>query len=70
MAETKSKLGRRNFLLAVGASGAAAAAAVVAPVVSQGPLQSQAPASGNGKRSTKGYAVSEHINNYYRTTKV
>ena len=26
--------------------------------------------TGSGKRSTKGYTSSEHINNYYRTTKV
>ena len=26
--------------------------------------------TGSGKRSTKGYTASEHINNYYRTTKV
>jgi hypothetical protein len=26
--------------------------------------------SGKGKRATRGYHASEHINNYYRTTKV
>ena len=25
---------------------------------------------GNGKRATRGYHASEHINNYYRTAKV
>jgi hypothetical protein len=53
---------RRNFLLSVGAAGAAAVAAKQAspgkPVLSK------------GKRATQGYHASEHINNYYRTTKV
>ena len=26
--------------------------------------------SGKGKRATRGYHATEHINNYYRTTKV
>ena len=34
-----------------------------------GPLP-QPGTTGSGKRATKGYAASEHINNYYRTTKV
>ena len=64
MTEKKAKLSRRNFLLAVGAGGAATAAAVVA-------TQKTAPAtSGTGKRATRGYHASEHVNNYYRTAKV
>ena len=64
MTEKKAKLSRRNFLLAVGAGGAATAAAVVttkgsAPVI-----------SGKDKRATRGYHATEHVNNYYRTTKV
>ena len=66
MADGKTKLGRRNFLLAVGAGGAATAIAVVATK----PPQARGSISGHGKRSTRGYNVSEHINNYYRTTKV
>ena len=65
MSERTKRLSRRNFLLAVGAGGAATAAAVVA--VKTGP---QGPAQDGGKRSTRGYHSSEHINNYYRTTKV
>ena len=64
MTEKKAKLSRRNFLLAVGAGGAATAAAVVA-------TKGSAPAvSGKGKRATRGYHATEHVNNYYRTTKV
>ena len=65
MTTSKTKLSRRNFLLAVGAGGTAAAAAIVA--------KSGAPAAAvpaDGKSSTRGYQVSAHIRNYYRTTKV
>ncbi|MGH8725433.1 MAG: twin-arginine translocation signal domain-containing protein [Burkholderiales bacterium] len=64
MTEKKAKLSRRNFLLTLGAGGAATAAAIVATKDSP-PAQ-----SGTGKRSTRGYHVTEHVNNYYRTTKV
>ena len=63
---TKTKLSRRNFILAASAGGAATAAAIVAGTSSK----SEPAAAGNGKRSGKGYQFSEHINNYYRTTKV
>jgi hypothetical protein len=63
MTEKKAKLSRRNFLLTVGAGGAATAAAIVAK--KPAPVQ-----SGKDKRATRGYQVTEHVNNYYRTTKV
>ena len=66
MSENKTKLSRRNFLVAAGAGGAAGAAAVVAKVVPQ----AQPAAVATGKKSTKGYQVSAHIRNYYRTAKV
>ena len=66
MSGVKSKLSRRNFLLAVGAGGAASIAAVAV----KAPTQVKPSTTGSGKRATKGYAASEHINNYYRTTKV
>ena len=65
MTEKKARLSRRNFLLTVGAGGAATAAAIVAtknPVPSAG--------TSKDKRATTGYQASEHVNNYYRTTKV
>jgi hypothetical protein len=65
MTERTKRLSRRNFLLAVGAGGAATAAAIVAKNVAQAPA-----ASGQGTRATRGYHASEHVNNYYRTTKV
>lgn len=55
---------RRNFLLAAGAGTAAAAAAIVA-------VKSPAPTEKNeDKRASRGYHASEHVSNYYRTTKV
>ena len=66
MNEKKAKLSRRNFLLTVGAGGAAATAAVI---VAKTPSGDSAETS-KDKRATRGYQVSEHINNYYRTTKV
>ena len=66
MAQAKSKTGRRNFLLAVGAGGAATIAAVAAKTQ----IAPQPATTGTGKRATKGYTASEHVNNYYRTTKV
>jgi hypothetical protein len=62
----QSKLSRRNFLLAAGAGSAAAAAAVAAKALPQ--AQPAAPV--DDKRKTRGYHVSAHINNYYRTAKV
>ena len=67
MTERTKRLSRRNFLLAVGAGSAATAAAVVAKKTSTIAEQGM---SGSGKRATRGYQSSEHINNYYRTAKV
>ena len=65
MSNRTQRLSRRNFLLTVGAGGAATAAAIVAKKSSPGQ-----PAPSKDKRATRGYHASEHINNYYRTTKV
>ena len=66
MSERTKKLSRRNFLLTLGAGGAATAAAVVA---TKAPPLKPAPASSD-KRATRGYQETAHTNNYYRTTKV
>jgi hypothetical protein len=62
--EKKAKLSRRNFLLTVSAGGAATAAAIVTS------KSTPSAKSGEGKRATRGYHATEHVNNYYRTTKV
>lgn len=64
MSERTKRLSRRNFLLTVGAGGAATAAAIVAK--NSPPSQS----ADKSKRTTRGYHATEHVNNYYRTTKV
>ncbi len=66
MTQSKTKLSRRNFLVAASAGGVATAAAIVAGTSSK----PKPVAADDGKRSGKGYQVSEHVNNYYRTTKV
>ncbi len=66
---TKSKtLSRRNFLLAVGAGGAATAAAVVAGTSTKNITES--PAKNGDKRRGKGYEETAHVRRYYSTTKV
>ncbi|HEX6266433.1 MAG TPA: twin-arginine translocation signal domain-containing protein [Burkholderiales bacterium] len=65
MTERTKRLSRRNFLLTVGAGGAATAAAIVAK---NAPSSSSSP--DKSKRGSRGYHATEHVNNYYRTTKV
>ena len=64
MSERAKRLSRRNFLLTAGAGGVATAAAIVA----KNSPSTQSP--DKSKRATRGYHASEHVNNYYRTTKV
>ncbi len=64
MTERTKRLSRRNFLLTVGVGGAATAAAFVAK--NSGSNSSEK----DKKRATRGYQASEHVSNYYRTTKV
>jgi len=65
MSNRTQRLSRRNFLLTAGATGAVAAAAIVAKKSPQAQ-----PAPSKDKHATRGYHASEHVNNYYRTTKV
>ena len=64
MKGSQSKLSRRNFLLAVGAGRAAATAALVAK---RPQTQSKKNEAVSGSKS---YHLTDHIRNYYRTTKV
>lgn len=65
MTDKKARLSRRSFLLTMGAGGAATAAAIATKNAA-----APQPDSTRDKRATRGYHASEHINNYYRTTKV
>ena len=64
MVQKNAKLSRRNFLLTVGAGGAATAAAVAV-----GGKALQGTSAASTKRS-RGYHETAHTNNYYRTAKV
>jgi hypothetical protein len=64
--KTKSKLGRRTFLLAVGAGSTAAVAAVASRAI-----QSDAPVkTAEDKKGGKGYQETAHVRRYYNTAKV
>ncbi len=65
MSDRNKRNSRRNFLLALGAGGAATAAALVARQPQPDPK-----ADSKDKRATRGYHVTEHVNDYYRTAKV
>jgi precorrin-6B methylase 2 len=65
MENSSKKSGRRNFLIAVGAGSGAAIAAVAAKTV---PQKEAVAAKQDERRS--GYALSEHIRKYYRSTLV
>ena len=65
MSERTTRLSRRNFLWTLGAGGAATAAAIAARTSAF-----NSPEKDAGKRVSRGYQASEHIHNYYRTTKV
>ena len=65
MKTTRARLSRRNFLLAVSAGTAASAAAIVAKQESD----TQTPQD-NGIDPKKGYQLTEHVRNYYRTAKI
>ena len=64
--KTKSKLGRRTFLLAVGAGSTAAVAAVASRAIqSDAPVQTT-----EDKKGGKGYQETAHVRRYYNTAKV
>ena len=63
---TKPSSGRRKFLATLGVGGAAAAAAVITRQSGQPEQTSDKTAAPQGK----GYQLTAHVRNYYRTTKV
>ena len=65
MKTAKAKLSRRHFLLSVGAGTAASAAAIVARKDPDG-----ATSQDKNAESKKGYQLTEHVRNYYRTAKI
>jgi hypothetical protein len=65
MKTTRARLSRRNFLLAVGTGTAAGAAAIVAKKGADTHTSDE-----SGIDPKKGYQLTEHVRNYYRTTKI
>ena len=65
MKTSKARLSRRNFLLAVSAGTAASAATIVAKKES-----GSSDAQDTSIAAKKGYQVTEHVRNYYRTAKI
>lgn len=63
MTQKNARLSRRNFLLTLGAGGAATAAAMVGKTASDA-------VSRKSKRDGRGYQESAHVRSYYRTAKV
>jgi hypothetical protein len=62
---SKAKLSRRHFLMGIGAGTAATAAGVVGTKKDiAGSPEDQ------NLESKKGYQVTEHVRNYYRTAKI
>ena len=65
MKTTQVRVSRRTFLLAATAGTAATAAAIVAKK-EIGTTSTKDPST----RSGKGYQLTEHVRNYYRTAKI
>jgi hypothetical protein len=65
MKKPQSKLARRDFLLAVGVGGVSTTLALVARENLEEPAE-PAKTAPHGR----GYRVTEHIRNYYRTAKI
>lgn len=64
MKNPERKLSRRNFLVALGAGGASATVALASK-------EKEQPAAGSAEtESSRGYRLTEHVRNYYRTAKV
>lgn len=67
MAKSGVSSSRRGFLISVGTGSVAAAAAAVSAVA---PETDSETGKKNEQRGKRGYRVSEHINKYYRTTRI
>ena len=68
MKDENTKLSRRNFLAAIGAGGAAGAAALAATAAQATPVTAKVVE--DGRREAADQGESEHMRNYYRTTRI
>lgn len=69
MQDKKTELSRRNLFAGVATVGAVAAASSVLPTVVQNVAAQAAPALPMPERGG-GYTLSEHVQRYYKTTRV
>ena len=67
MSQSIAKSSRRNFLLAVGAGGAATAAGLAAMAIR--PEAKKSTTTGESKQG-RGYQETAHIRSYYNTAKI
>ena len=65
MKHPQAKVSRRSFLLAATAGTAATAAVLVGKKAFE-----PVPTQEKGNESKKGYQLTEHVRNYYRTAKI
>ncbi len=70
MTDKGSKLSRRQFLTVAGLGGAATVAAVAIKALPESKSPESSPNATSNRRRGKGYQVTEHVRNYYRTTQV
>lgn len=68
MKDENIKLSRRNFLAAIGAGSAAGAATLAATAAQASPVTAKVVEE--ARREVAGQGVSEHMRNYYRTTRI
>lgn len=66
MSGKNTDLKRRNFLLSVGLGGAGAAAGAIGGKA----LLAQTTGVAEKEASARGYRLSAHVQNYYRTTRI
>lgn len=68
MKDENIKLSRRNFLAAIGAGSAAGAATLAATAAQATPVTAKVVEE--ARREVADQGVSEHMRNYYRTTRI
>ena len=69
MSQPTSKLSRRTLFAGAGTAGAVAAAASLMPAVRSGETAAQALPKAPPERGG-GYTLSEHVRQYYKTTRI
>jgi hypothetical protein len=70
MSDPRAKLSRRSIFAGAGTAGALAAAATVLPRIGQQPDDTAAPQPAAPPEKGGGYQLSEHVQRYYKTTRI